>query len=524
MIKKITLYFYTIRYLKPIQIFYQVFYIFLNSISRKPLDLSKRQNLKFTHLKYTISLENRSYGGDNKFKFLNISHQFENGIDWELMVYGKLWQYNLAYFDFLNNSKLSKEDGLLLINNFIDSQNLLKSCNEPYPISLRLINWIRYVNLHQINNSRIIDAIYNQSNRLLHRLEYHLLGNHLLENGFCLLHVAKFFFNKYLYQTAKNLLFKQLDEQILPDGGHFELSPMYHQTIFYRVLESIDLLKSNYEESDKNLLEFLESKAEHMLSWLNNITFQNGDIPLLNDSSNGIAPTSTQLRYFAQKLNIVSSNTILKESGYRKFQNKNYEAIFDVGSVGPSYQPGHAHADMLNLIVYQEQKPFIIETGTSTYQNNARRHLERSTESHNTVVVDNQNQSQVWSGFRVAKRAKLKILEDKENKIIAQQNGFGNVQHLRQVDFLENKIEITDEIIGNPKNTIAHLHFVPNLSLEVSNNTILFEGGKIIFNNADIVSLEDYYYAPKFNVLVPSKKLKILFKKELITQIIFDTE
>lgn len=524
MIKKILLYFYTVRYLKPIQIFYQVFYIFVNRINRKPLDLSKRQNLKFAHLKYTISLENSSYGGDNKFMFLNISHKFENGIDWELMEYGKLWQYNLAYFDFLNNSQLSKANGLSLINNFIDSQNQLKSCNEPYPISLRLINWIRFINLHQINDSRIIDAIYSQANRLLKRLEYHLLGNHLLENAFCLLQVSKFFSDNYFYQTSKKILLKQLDEQILSDGGHFELSPMYHQTIFYRVLESIDLLKNNYEESDKNLLEFLESKARCMLSWLNNITFQNGDIPLLNDSANEIAPTSTQLRYFAQKLNIVSSNTILKESGYRKFQNQNYEAVIDVGEVGPSYQPGHAHADMLNLIVYYNQTPFLVETGTSTYQINDRRHLERSTESHNTVVVDEQNQSQVWSGFRVAKRANIEVIKDETDTIIAQHNGFKNILHLRKVDFFKKQIVITDKIIGKPQKSVAHLHFHPNFDLEIRDNAILFEGGKIILENTKGISVEDYYFAPKFNVLVISKKVKVSFEDELITQIIFETE
>lgn len=524
MIKKIILYFHTVRYLKLIQIFYQVFYTFVNRINRKPLDLSKHQNLKSNHLKYTISLENRSYEGNNKFTFLNISHQFEKGIDWELMEYGKLWQYNLAYFDFLNNSKLSKTDGLVLINNFIDSQNQLKSCNEPYPISLRLINWIRFVNLHQISDSKIIDAIYSQADRLLNRLEYHLLGNHLLENVFSLLHVAKFFSNNEFYQTSKKILLKQLDEQILPDGGHFELSPMYHQIIFYRVLESIDLLKNNYEESDKNLLEFLESKAKYMLSWLNNITFQNGDIPLFNDSANEIAPTSTQLRYFAQKLNIVSLNTILKESGYRKFQNQNYEAIIDVGEVGPSYQPGHAHADMLNLIVYYNQIPFLIETGTSTYQINDRRHLERSTESHNTVVVDAQNQSQVWSGFRVAKRAQIEVVKDETETITAQHNGFGNILHLRQVDFFEKQIFITDKIIGKPQKSVAHFHFHPNFTLEIRNNTILFNGGKIILGNSKGISIEDYYFAPKFNMLVISKKAKVSFEDELITQIIFYTE
>lgn len=520
MIKKIILYFHTIRYLKPIQIVYQFYYIFIKHINKKPLNISKRTNQTFTHLIYTFSLENNSYV-NNTFRFLNIQHHFEKEINWELMKYGKLWQYNLAYFDFLNDSTLSKDDGIYLIKHFINSQKYLKSSNEPYPISLRVINWIRFVNRHKINDTQIIDAIYLQTNHLTHRLEYHLLGNHLLENGFSMLHAAKFFSNKRFYKIAKRILEQQLKEQILADGGHFELSPMYHQIIFYRVLESIDILKNNYKDTDKELLNFLLEKSSAMLSWLNNMTFSNGDIPLLNDSTNGIAPSTHQLQIFAKKTGIHSSNNPLTESGYRKFNKHRYEAIIDVGPIGPKYQPGHAHSDMLNLIIYKDSNPFLIEVGISTYQINPRRLLERGTESHNTVVVNNENQSQVWSGFRVAKRANLLLLKDDSEMILAQHDGYKNILHQRKVNFLEKQINITDTIFGEVKMATAHWHFHPNIVIKLEKNKIKFDGGEIIFENFDNVSIEEYYFAPKFNELILSKKIKVNFQKELITKFFF---
>ena len=35
------------------------------------------------------------------------------------------------------------------------------------------------------------------------------------------------------------------------------------------------------------------------------------------------------------------------------------------------------------------------------------RYKQRSTELHSTITIDNQNSSKVWSGFRVANRAKV---------------------------------------------------------------------------------------------------------------------
>ena len=78
-----------------------------------------------------------------------------------------------------------------------------------------------------------------------------MLGNHLLENAFSLLFGAYYFQDEKLYTKSYDLLISELNEQVLKDGAHFELSPMYHQIILSRLLDSIQLIKLNSDMEKK---------------------------------------------------------------------------------------------------------------------------------------------------------------------------------------------------------------------------------------------------------------------------------
>src|SRR5690606_1726695 len=122
---------------------------------------------------------------------------------------------------------------------------------EPYPVSLRSINVIRLCCFHEVTDSSILKNLHGELDFLSKRLEYHLLGNHLLENVFALMMGGVFFSNDTWVLKAKGILKEQLNEQILNDGGHFELSPMYHQIILFRLLELIDWY-SKVDNKDSN--------------------------------------------------------------------------------------------------------------------------------------------------------------------------------------------------------------------------------------------------------------------------------
>jgi hypothetical protein len=458
---------------------------------------------------------------NKKFNFLNLEYIFVKDIDWNHKKYGKLWTYNLNYFDYLLQETISKEEGINLINEFIDKSYEISDGMMPFPISLRGINWIKFLTKYNIENTKIDASLFVQYQILMDNIEYHIMGNHVLENGFSLLFGAYYFEDDKLYSEAKKILIEELEEQILIDGAHFELSPMYHQIMLFRVLDCINLVQNN-PWNQQELLKLFISKAEIMLGWLNTITYENGKIPLLNDSANNIAPTTQELNDYATMLSLDSLQLELSECGYRKIKKLSYEMIIDIGNIGPDYIPGHAHSDTFNFELYYEGKPFIVDTGLSTYEVNKRRLLERSTASHNTVVVDDINQSEVWGGFRVARRARVIQREERNNYIEVTHDGYQRVGvfHSRRFITEKNTIVIEDNLESTKKHMgIAYLHFYPGILPEVKDNTIIIKKVEILIYNAINITIDQYEYAPEFNKRVLSYKVAITFKQHLKMEI-----
>ena len=179
---RIVLYFNTIKYLKFIQIFYRILYFFKK---RKKLS-SHNINISTAQICFPYTLKGKKILYDDFFIFLNKKKKFKK-IDWNFILYGKLWNYNLNYFDFLLQNNISKEEGINLIFDFISKKDSLKFGNQQYPTSLRIINFIKFISKYKIKDFRIDRIIYDDIYFLKNNLEYHLLGNHLLENGFSLL-------------------------------------------------------------------------------------------------------------------------------------------------------------------------------------------------------------------------------------------------------------------------------------------------------------------------------------------------
>ena len=498
----------TVKYLKIQQIYFRLFY-FARARARKVVGFKYEflKGSKSTTLKLSQSCDSHSRYKDNEFIFLNLSKKFDNKIDWNYAEYGKLWTYNLTYFEYLK-----EKSDVQLIYNFIENIENIKDGLEPFPISLRGINWIKFLSTYNIKDKKIDDSLYAQYYILMDNLEYHLLGNHLLENGFSLLFGAYYFEDEKLYAKSVEILKSELEEQVLDDGGHFELSPMYHQIMLFRVLDCINLVQNNGWKSQE-LLELLTLKAELMLGWLKNMTFSNGNIPLFNDSAYGIAPSSKELFEYADNLKLKLKNSTLKDSGYRKIVKDSYECIVDIGQIGADYIPGHAHSDTFSFELYIDEKQFIIDSGLSTYETNERRTLERSTSSHNTVEVNSTNQSEVWGGFRVANRTYVTDVVEDIDHIRATHDGYKKkfgIFHTREWIFEEDKIVINDNL-NKECEAIARLHFHPNITEEDIRKSIIIQNTKL--------NIQNYLFAPKFNKTIKSLVVEIPFKKDLTVEI-----
>lgn len=519
---KLSLLFNTVRYLRPIQIRYRLKYFIRNKFGKKNSYkvVSKFSICNLPKIRLEQSIYNTdSYKSVNSFTFLNLVHTFSDKIDWNFPNYGRLWTYNLNYFEFLNQKDISVDDGLKLIDEFIKNFDNNTTGLEPYPISLRVMNWIRFFTTNNINNQSYNGYLFAQLQLLRELKEYHLLGNHLLENGFAFLFGAYYFNDFTLYKDAKSILVPELKEQILKDGAHFELSPMYHNLMTYRVLDCYNLV-SNNNLFDKELLSLIKERSEIMLGYIEKITFRNGKIPLMNDAAFGIAPSSNELLEYAKRLGLNVRKCRLSDSGYRKFEAESYELVFDIGVVGPTYQPGHAHADTFSFEMHINGRPVTVDCGTSTYEVNETRYYERSTRAHNTVTINNENSSEVWAGHRVGRRANVQLLIDEHDHVKAKHNGYKKrfgVDHVREVIATDKGVTIADDING--KTGIAHFHFAPNEVIEIVGNEVIASDYKIVFTGYNSIDKTVTHYSPEFNERVERTSLKISFIGKITTQI-----
>lgn len=522
-------YYHTIKYLKAEQIYFQVYYK-LCAKFRKLLG----RKAKYTFYKKgnpipfsTFPEKAISYKGNDTFEFLNLTHRF-CGV-WDERELGDLWRYNLNYMDFILQPDMTVEDGVRWMECFIDAMPDNKIATDPYPISLRGINWIKFVSLHRDEltdeQCRKIDtSLYSQYRILSRRTERHLLANHYLENGFSLLFAAIYFQDKVFWKKAEKIVRLQLNEQILSDGAHYELSPMYHCIILERLLDCCNLL-SNADDSLfvglENLRNFLRRNAIKMLSWLDAIVVANDCIPLLNDSAYGVALLPSELREYAKRLAMEWNSGMLCDSGYRRVVRANYEAVLDMALLGVSYNLGHAHADSATFLLWANGRELLVDSGTSTYNACVRRDYERSTRAHNTVVIGGENSSKVWGAFRCAQRAKTRILEDGPECFTLWHDGYGEkgIECHRSFMCKDNSFEVLDTVTGNTTSVVeARFHLSPEVQvISVDANRVVTDRAMFVFEGHDYIRMSKTEIAKEYNMLLPAECIEIGFCEKLHT-------
>ncbi len=413
---------------------------------------------------------------------------------------------------------------------------------EPYPQSLRIVNWIKWFLSGNTPEPSWQKSLWQQAAILEQDLEYHLLGNHLFANAKALVFAGSYFIGddatRWL-NKGLSIVDKELVEQILDDGGNFELSPMYHNTILADVLDLINLATANQHPQLRLRVNAWKNLAKRMLSWMDSMTHANGDISFFNDSAIGIAPSAAKLNDYAEKLGFTAARcttknptqaiTYLKNSGYIKLAVHQQTAFLDVAKVGPDYIPGHAHADTLSFEwSYGKQRVFV-NSGTSVYGLGDERLRQRKTEAHNTVVVDGQDSSEVWSGFRVARRAypSEPVISSSEESVSIEcsHNGYlrlpGQVIHTRKWLMQTDNFSVFDRLSGTFSTAKAVYHLHPDVAVKQTDTGITLvlandEQFELQVTGADTLICNSTWH-PEFGISIANKKLILTFKQSEIS-------
>lgn len=459
----------------------------------------------------------------NRFRFIGRDDDVQFPADWNRSDRAKLWLYNLHYFDDLRAEGAEARAAWhrdLIARWQADNPPLSGNGWEPYPLSLRIVNWMAWSLAGPEAPDDMLHSLAMQARALRGSLEFHLLGNHLLANAKALIFAGCFFTgpeaDEWL-RTGLNLLDDELGEQILADGGHFELSPMYHAIILEDLLDLIQLGVIFPAQLGARQPAWRESAAR-MLTWLSTMTHPDGEVAFFNDAASGIARTHADLAAYAAGLGAASEESVealrqLAASGYIRLRSGPFSAILDTAEIGPSYLPGHGHADVLSLEVSLDGRRLVTNGGTSTYAPGPLRDAERATASHATVEIDGHSSSEVWASFRVGRRAHPLDIACGENEghlwAEASHDGYrwlpGRPIHQRRVEVSATTLTITDRVTGADVHTVTGrfpLHpLVTSVSPEPNGWRLELPGGRVVrasVSGARQHFVADGYYAPAF--------------------------
>jgi hypothetical protein len=535
----------TVRWLKPVQVYGRVrFRLARPSPDLRPAPAPRAMTGAWAE----PARREQSLVAPTQMRFLNE----ERDIDvhgWDNKDLAKLWRYNQHYFDDLCAFDAAVRTAWhheLIARWMRECPPGKGTAWEPYPTSLRIVNWIKWLRAGNEPVEGMLDSLAAQARFLTKRLEWHLLGNHLFVNAKALVTAGLFFEGPEAdawRETGWRILRAEIPEQILGDGGQFERSPMYHALAVEDMLDLLNAMRAWPGVSAEPDEQSVAMRIDAMRRFLRGVCHPDGEVAFFNDSVGGVAPTLAELDGYAVRLGLPSDGfpsdvfpsdvfpsdspgaapapraAHFAASGVARLEAADAVAIVDIGEVGPDYLPGHAHADTLSFELSIGARRVLVNSGISQYGLGPERLRQRGTAAHNTVTIAGADSSEVWGGFRVARRARVSGVAvgstEHDCRARCTHDGFrrlaGGGLHTRGWALSsEPLLTVTDEVEGWEQ-AESHWHFAPGFELSIGPDpaTLRATDGKITVElNAEGAEwrVTRSTYSPRFGVSLPNAK------------------
>lgn len=419
---------------------------------------------------------------------------------------------------------------------YVESDDWSAAWNS-YAISIRTVIWMDLlkgplapIGMDPVQRTRLLQSLAAQLRFLADNLETDIGGNHLVKNIRALVRGGRFFQGdeaKEWLRVGLDLLERELKEQILPDGMHFERSPAYHLQVLGDLLDMRAALGSgSFPEGVDGSTHRLDDALARMLGAANLLTHPDGKPSLFADGGLHMTHAPGDLLAAAHELGISAPEEpapgawSLPDAGYfglwvkgppgdgeeeEAGQGEGAESgkvtddllVVDCGPVGPDHLPAHGHGDALSFEWTVAGVRVVVDAGVAEYQGPLRPYS-RSTAAHNTVTVDDADQSEFWSAFRVARRAGAQVEEWGAEpparggirggttqgpappfRLVGSHDGYrrlaGSPVHRREIEAGPGWLRVADEVVGGKGQTVrARLLLGPSIEVR------LVEGGAIL--------------------------------------------
>ena len=450
-------------------------------------------------------------------------------------------------------------------------------------IGLRTISWTMALHILasgddvRFPTARCLVALERQLTHVEEHLSYYFSPNTHLTGEALALYVVGHAFPELdssarWVDTGRRILIREIDRQLLPDGGHVERSMHYQRyTLDFYLLALLTARRAR----DLDAEHAFAHAAARLADFTYGIADDQGRLPLIGDDDGGmlwpitgrdcadvrdslataaivlnqsqLAPWGLQEETFwmaapeaiafankaARTLSGPRSQTFAN-TGYVVMRSDYDHAVLDAGAHG-YMNAGHAHADALSLTLSIGGRPLLIDPGTATYTMDPRlRDRMRRSLNHNTVCLDGNPQSIPAGPFHWSTAADACLQASRHNPcfdwVEATHNGYAPLEHRRSVVRADGSgWLIVDEIrgpgVGDGREAIhsaaSHWHFHPGwmlrdegmgvlraTHLEGAQACLLFDAGDLSVVHGDEESGLGGY-APVYGTLLPTWSVRV---------------
>ena len=309
----------------------------------------------------------------------------------------------------------------------------------PYTTSTRVGNWIAAASLEAVvADERLVASLWRQLLHLALNVEDGVLGNHVIRNARALALGGAAFGDDRLLARGRAILARELPEQVLADGGHYERSPVYHSIVLRDLLEIEAAAPGSVTTAT----------IESMRTFAGALARPDGQPALFNDGGLDQAPR-LELPETPDGLGL------FRETGYAVIRDGPLWLVFDCGPPSPVFLPAHAHADALSVQLWWEGEPVVVDPGTFTYEAGADRDWFRGTEAHATVKVDGRDQFQLWGAFRSGPLPRVELLDASPTRLVGRVT-LGSVRHTRTITVHgAGEVSISDLLEGEGEHDVV---------------------------------------------------------------------
>jgi hypothetical protein len=207
-------------------------------------------------------------------------------------------------------------------------------------------------------------------------------------------------------RIALERLYKQLDDEVYPDGMEYELAAGYNCWVLREFAGIIELADLNGLRGEVPA-DFL-AKMEKMFNYLLYASMPDDHIPGLNDSNNADVrkELAAGFKLFPQRRDFQfvatsgkngrppaeTSRAFPYTGHYVMRSGWDKDATYLLFDAGP-YGFGHQHEDKLHFVLWSHGRQLVLDPGNYAYDNSRWRRYVLGTAAHNTIMVDGENQN-----------------------------------------------------------------------------------------------------------------------------------